>query len=126
MDVAIKSVREMTRQEFKVCFMLNTGKQGMMRKLLGDFYCRPRVDDQAHVVIIKNGDLIVAWSLVFKSRSEEMFIGHYYTRRGHRRRGYGSQLIAAVHNRFGTVIVYPNTKVGDFFFDKHEELVELC
>jgi GNAT superfamily N-acetyltransferase len=105
MNIHSASVQEINDTIYRHLYSLNYRENGYMREVLkkckhGD----PEFYDGEVAYIMEHGQ-VLAWSLVFKHRRgiNTQHIVHVYTRKSHRKKGFGSQLMDFWTNHYNNL-----------------------
>ena len=119
-NTIVKSVRELTPQEYRKCYSLNLRWGGYMQEELM-FARRGQRPKASAVMIFDENERLIAWSLVYE-KSEGQMVAHYYTRRACRRQGFGDRLMKQVQRIAPKPTVVPGEDImSQRFFSKHQD-----
>lgn len=117
-EIVRTPVKCLTQEEYRQCYRLNMGLEGMMRPSLVESRHDPNSKDMTYRILDGDG-VLLAWSLVFMPYG--ILTGwdaHFYVRRTHRRQGLGTRLREAVYRDFPDHHVCPHNLASKRFFNR--------
>lgn len=128
MRVITKRIIDLTPQEYRDCYRLNLRDNGQMQSCLAEakryeqsYHKRRRF---SHAIMIKDGDRLLAWSLVMPMHGERGWEAQFYTRKAERNKGLGTVLFKEVQKFDKRPYVIPWSKPSGEFFKKHRKFIK--
>lgn len=118
MRMVAKTVTSLSPAEYRQVYSLNLRHNGTMQLRLRE---ARKEKEPLKVVLAKEGDAIVGWSLIvpsppgYRRRTEAWF----YVRKSHRRRGVGTKLMARTR-KLDDVMVVPWDDRSKAFFNRFD------
>lgn len=110
-------VADLSAAEYSRCLYLNLRNGGTMRDTLqtARYYCKQGQDKGSRVVLIEDGEQLLAWALIYRSFYQSNDV-HFYVRRAFRRRGLGRMLMREVRRYTRKPRVQAWNEVAEAFF----------
>lgn len=121
MQVVVKKIGDLTRDEYRYCYNANMGHFGQMQSRFSN-YRRDELSarrDNARAFMLVDDSLqgaraLLAWALVFDDSV------YFWTKPSHRNKGYGTVLMREVKKEITKPTVYPWTNESGGFFSKFD------
>lgn len=124
MDIRIKTLNTLTKEEYRACHYLNMRHEGVMMYSLMD----NKNSDRAYSVMAWEGDLLLGWALLIPhgddwswhssshQRKKSKYVAQFYVRKPYRCKGVGRALMDAVNRLDKTPTVIPHDPTSADFF----------
>lgn len=103
--------KNLSKEDYKKCRSLSYRGDGYMSEALYQCYKHYR-SHWGKVYMIKEGDKILSWALIFKDKDDE-YVVHYYTRKSERRKGLATRISKQIDKDFNQ---------SDLWCDNHDEI----
>lgn len=102
--VIVVNIKDLDPKDYRQCINLNMQNKGQMRSKF--LICKRRQDDTKVVLLKDDNGKILSWAIVFRDGLQKNNV-YFYTRKTHRRKGFGTIVAQKVKELDSGTIAYP-------------------
>lgn len=111
MKIKKYDAKNLSKNLFDQCINLSFRSDGEMSRALRRSRKYNWISGKCYIILEKNK--IIAWSIVYQDEQ-----AYFYTRKTHRKMGYGSRLAEEIKKDYPSIIGVKHDNISKIFFDK--------